>query len=79
MSLMSGKPKIVRGSVVKVGLAGHVWGVRRDDGSIVELLRPPAELQREGLAVEVTGDEGDDLVSIGMMGDRIAVGSWRRL
>ncbi|MCC7538857.1 MAG: hypothetical protein IT379_21710 [Deltaproteobacteria bacterium] len=76
---MTGSAKTVRGEVVKVGLAGHVWGIRQADGVIVELLSPPQDLLHEGIRVEVEGDSGDDRVSIGMMGDRIAVASWRRI
>lgn len=76
---MTASAKTVRGEVVKVGLAGHVWGIRQADGVIVELLSPPQDLLHEGIRVEVEGDSGDDRVSIGMMGDRIAVASWRRI
>lgn len=76
---MAGTSKTVRGEVVKVGLAGHVWGIRQADGGIVELLSPPADLLHEGMRVEIDGDTGDDRVSIGMMGDRVTVGSWRRI
>lgn len=69
----------MRGEVIKVGLAGHVWGIRQSNGDIVELLSPPADLLQEGMRVEVEGDSGDDRVSIGMMGNRVAVSSWRRI
>lgn len=76
---MTESSKTVRGEVVKVGLAGHVWGIRRADGGIVELLSPPADLLHEGMRVEVSGGGGEDRVSIGMMGDRMTVSHWRKL
>lgn len=76
---MAGTAKTVRGEIVKVGLSGHVWGVRQADGVTVELLSPPQDLLQEGMRVEIEGDSGDDRVSIGMMGDRVAVSSWRRI
>ncbi|MEM1417437.1 MAG: hypothetical protein AAGH15_21245 [Myxococcota bacterium] len=64
---------VYRGTVRKLGLEGGLWALVTDDGRQVELLDPPAELQRDGLRAEVHGTKRGAEVSVGMVGDTIVV------
>ncbi|NOY91297.1 MAG: hypothetical protein GXP55_08810 [Deltaproteobacteria bacterium] len=67
----------LRGKVRKLGLEGGLWALATEDGQMVELVAPPAELCSAGLQVEVVGERRCAEVSIGMLGDALRVVSFR--
>jgi len=67
----------LRGEVRKLGLEGGLWALATEDGQMVELVAPPAELCTAGLRVEVVGERRSAEVSIGMLGDALRVISFR--
>lgn len=69
----------LRGTVRKLGLEGGVWAVVTDEGKSVELIDPPAELQRDGQRVEIEADRSGADATIGMVGDAVRVRSFRKL
>ena len=69
----------LRGEVRKLGLEGGLWALQTEDGRMVELLAPPAELCVAGLRAEVVGERDAAEVSIGMVGDAVRVISFRSL
>jgi len=71
--------RTLTGTIRRLGLEGGLWALRLDDGTMVELLDPPAELLVDGLRAEVTGDRDGADVSIGMVGDTLRVRSFRRI
>jgi hypothetical protein len=69
----------VQGTIRKLGLEGGLWALQTDDGTTIELIDPPAELQKDGVRAEVEGDQRDAEVSVGMVGDTLRVRSHRLL
>jgi hypothetical protein len=69
----------LRGEVRKLGLEGGLWALATEDGRMVELVAPPADLCVAGLRAEVVGEQKSAEVSIGMVGDAVRVVSFRSL
>lgn len=69
----------MRGTVRKLGLEGGLWALITDQGNSIELIDPPAELQRDGVRAEVKGHRESAEVSIGMVGDAVRVSSYKLL
>ncbi|WP_299489416.1 hypothetical protein [Acaryochloris sp. IP29b_bin.137] len=49
-----------------------VWALTAND-TTYELFEPPAELQQEGLAIKVTGNIRDDIMTVAMIGPVLEV------
>lgn len=69
----------VTGTMRKIGIEGGLWAVVSDAGESWELIDAPAELESNGLRVEVEVDATKVDVTIGMMGRAGRVKSHRRL
>ena len=69
----------VRGTVRKIGIEGGVYALITDDGKQIELIDPPAELQKNGAKASVELDRKNAEVTIGMIGDAARVKSFEIL
>lgn len=69
----------LRGTVRKLGLEGGLWAVVTEEGQSVELIDPPAELQKDGQRVEIEADRSGADVTVGMVGDAVRVKSFKKL
>lgn len=69
----------MRGTVRKIGVEGGVWALVTDDGSVVELIDAPAELQCDGVRAEIDGARDGADVTIGMVGDAVRVKRYKLL
>ena len=64
----------IEGTIRQLGLEGGLWALVKDDGSQVELIDPPAELQQAGRRARLTKVRRDKAeVSVGMVGDAVQV------
>jgi len=69
----------LRGTVRKLGLEGGLWAVVTEEGQSVELIDPPADLQKDGQRVEIEADRSGADVTVGMVGDAVRVKSFKKL
>jgi len=70
----------ITGTIRKIGIEGGVWALVTDDGATVELIGPPAELQKNGARAEIEPDGDRPVeVSIGMTGKAVRVKSFTLL
>lgn len=69
----------MRGTMRKIGIEGGVWALITDDGRTVELIDPPAGLQKNGLRAEIEGTRDGAEVTIGMVGAALRVTGWKAL
>jgi len=70
------KTNAVRGTVRKIGIEGGVFALITDDGRQIELIDPPAGLQKNGARASVVLDRTGADVTIGMVGDAARVKSF---
>ena len=63
------KTTTVSGTVRKIGIEGGVYALITDDGKQIELIDPPAALQKNGARATVVLDRTNAEVTIGMIGD----------
>ena len=66
----------VRGTVRKIGIEGGVYALITEDGKQIELIDPPAALQKNGAKATVELDRTNAEVTIGMIGDAARVRSF---
>jgi hypothetical protein len=66
----------VRGTVRKISVEGGVFALITDDGKQIELIDPPAALQKNGARASVVLDRTHAEVTIGMIGDAARVKSF---
>ncbi len=66
----------VRGTIRKISIEGGVFALVTDDGKQVELIDPPAGLQKNGARAEVVLDRTNADATIGMVGDAARVRSF---
>ena len=67
------------GKMEMKGFGFGVWALVTDDGTTYELKDYPAELETEGINVEVEGDIREDVMTMAMIGKVLEVKSYRRL
>ncbi len=65
------------GTVTHVKLGAGAWTLQAADGNQYQLLKPPAELKKEGLEVEIKGKIRDDVVTTAMIGPVLEVESFK--
>jgi hypothetical protein len=70
------KTTTVSGTVRKIGIEGGVYALITDDGKQIELIDPPAALQKNGARATVVLDRTNAEVTIGMIGDAARVKSF---
>ena len=70
------KTSTVRGTIRKISIEGGVFALVTDDGKQIELIDPPAALQKNGARAEVVLDRTKAEVTIGMIGDAARVKSF---
>jgi len=73
------KQTTVRGTVRKISLEGGVFALITDEGRQIELIDPPAELQKSGARAEIVLDRSGADATIGMVGDAARVRSFTLL
>jgi len=73
------KTTTVSGTVRKIGIEGGVYALITDDGKQIELIDPPAALQKNGARATVVLDRTNAEVTIGMIGDAARVKSFTLL
>jgi hypothetical protein len=66
----------VRGTISKIGIEGGVYALITEEGKQIELIDPPAALQKSGARAEVELDRARAEVTIGMIGDAARVKSF---
>lgn len=66
----------VRGTIRKIGIEGGVFALITDEGKQIELIDPPAALQKNGARAAVVLDRTNADVTIGMIGDAARVRSF---
>ena len=71
--------RAITGTVRRMGLEGGLWALQLPDGTLVELVDPPAALCDEGRRAEVTGSDDRAEVSVSMVGDLLRVQTFRWL
>ena len=69
----------VTGTIDKKGFGFGTWALVTDDGTTYELKDAPAELQQEGIQVEVKGKIREDVMTIAMIGAVLEIESYRIL
>lgn len=69
----------VTGTIEKKGFGFGTWALVTDDGTTYELKDAPAELQQEGIQVEVKGKIREDVMTIAMIGAVLEIESYRIL
>jgi len=70
------KTTTVRGTVRKVGIEGGIYALITDEGKQIELIDPPAALQKNGARASVVLDRTNADATIGMVGDAARVKSF---
>lgn len=73
------KQTTIRGTVRKISLEGGVFALITDEGRQIELIDPPAELQKSGARAEIVLDRSGADATIGMVGDAARVRSFTLL
>jgi len=66
----------VRGTVRKIGIEGGVYALITEDGKQIELIDPPAALQKNGAKATVVLDRTNADATVGMVGDAARVKSF---
>jgi hypothetical protein len=66
----------VRGTVRKIGIEGGVYALITEDGKQIELIDPPAGLQKNGAKASVVLDRTNADATVGMVGDAARVKSF---
>jgi hypothetical protein len=69
----------VTGTIEKKGFGFGTWALVTDDGTTYELKDAPAELQQEGIQVEVKGKIREDVMTIAMIGKVLEIESYKLL
>jgi hypothetical protein len=69
----------VTGRIEKKGFGFGTWALVTDDGTTYELKDAPAELQQEGVQVEVKGKIREDVMTIAMIGAVLEIESYTLL
>ncbi len=69
----------VTGTVEKKGFGFGTWALVSEDGTTYELKDPAAELQQEGIKVEVKGKIREDVMTMAMIGAVLEVESYKLL
>jgi hypothetical protein len=69
----------VTGTIEKKGFGFGTWALVTDDGTTYELKDPAAELQQEGIKVEIKGKIREDVMTIAMIGSVLEVESYKLL
>jgi hypothetical protein len=69
----------VTGTIEKKGFGFGTWALVTDDGTTYELKDAPAELQQEGIQVEVKGKIREDVMTIAMIGSVLEIESYKIL
>jgi hypothetical protein len=69
----------VTGTIAKKGFGFGTWALVTDDGTTYELKEPTAQLQQEGIKVEVKGKIRKDIMTIAMIGAVLEIESYRIL
>lgn len=69
----------VTGTIEKKGFGFGTWALVTDDGTTYELKDAPAELQQEGIQVEVKGKIREDVMTIAMIGAVLEIESYKLL
>jgi hypothetical protein len=69
----------VSGTVRKISIEDGVYALITDDGKQIELIDPPAALQKNGARATVELDRKNADVTIGMIGDAARVKSFTLL
>ncbi|MDX2228089.1 MAG: hypothetical protein NW220_00535 [Leptolyngbyaceae cyanobacterium bins.349] len=63
----------VNGKIERKGFGTGTWALVSTSGETYELHKAPADLQKEGLTVKVTGQIRDDVMTIAMIGPVLEV------
>ena len=69
----------VIGKMEMKGFGFGVWALVAEDGKTYELKNHPAELETEGITVEVEGEIREDVMTMAMIGKVLEVKSYKRL
>lgn len=69
----------VTGTVEKKGFGFGVWALVTDDGITYQLKDPTAELQQEGIKVEIEGEIREDIMTAAMIGAVLEIESFKTL
>ncbi len=69
----------VTGKIEQKGFGFGVYALVTDDGTTYELKDYPAELEQEGIEVEVTGKIREDMMTMAMIGKVLEVESYKLL
>ena len=69
----------VTGKMEMKGFGFGVWALVTDDGTTYELKDYPAELEEDGLQVEVEGQIREDVMTMAMIGKVLEVKSYKKL
>jgi hypothetical protein len=69
----------VTGTIEKKGFGFGTWALVTDDGTTYELKDAPAQLQQEGIQVEVKGKIREDVMTIAMIGAVLEIESYTLL
>ena len=70
---------MIEGTIRKLGLEGGLWALITDDGQSIELIDPPKALRRDGQRARIEGSRESAEVTIGMVGDAMAVDDYELL
>ncbi|MBD2105144.1 hypothetical protein [Leptolyngbya sp. FACHB-261] len=66
-----------KGTVTHVKMGPGAWALQTSDGQQYQLLKPPADLKKEGLEVEIKGKIRDDVATAAMIGPVLEVESFK--
>ncbi len=66
----------VIGTIEKKGFGFGVWALVTDDNTTYQLKDPVAELQKEGIKVEIQGKIREDIMTTAMIGAVLEVESY---
>jgi hypothetical protein len=69
----------ITGTIEKKGFGFGTWALVTDDATTYELKDPAAELQQEGLKVEIKGKIREDVMTIAMIGAVLEIESYKLL
>ena len=69
----------VTGKIEKKDFGFGVYTLVKDDGTIYELKDYPAELEQEGIKVEIEGEIREDVMTMAMIGKVLEVKSHKLL
>ena len=69
----------VTGTLEKKGFGFGVWALVTDNGTTYQLHEPAAELQKSGIKVEIVGEIRTDIMTTAMIGDVLAIESYKLL